>query len=200
MNRLRYLKNRIRGWLPKEPNHTKPFQQNSQTPMGQKNPAQNFDSIEQRTSMIVLTPLAVGMGIYFFSLMISYYNHTGVLQVIGVILGLVIGSLISFPFTRRELNLLAEKGEIRKGFKSLILNVIAASIFPFSFGILLFSDLPLEISVIYWNFVFALLLGDIILDFILRFRWESVNKKRIMYQGFWIWRRRVYAVPKRRET
>jgi len=163
--------------------------------MDARNSLGDLDPNEQRIAWTIVTLVASAFVLYALISLLAYSQVTWSLQVIGVILGFVAGPLISFPFTRRELRLLAEKGEIRKGLKSRILNSLVFIIFIGFFDYLLFSGLPLELLIVFWEFVAAFLLGSLVLDLALRLRWEIVNKKRLVYRGGF-WRGRVYAIPK----
>jgi hypothetical protein len=190
MNIKKSLESRIRGWFPKEPDVAQPEKSNIQKLTSEQN--QTPDLLAGRIVMVVLMGYLACLTILLFSSMFTHYQATQWLQLGGIGLGWLLGSLITVSFTRKKLRLLKEKGEIRRSIKLVVLSSLVYFILIVFPGTFILTDLPIEILAISGEFAISVMFGNLISDFILTFRWERENKMRVIGGGFW----KIYAVPK----
>jgi hypothetical protein len=195
MNAKKTLQNRIRGWFPKEPN-PKPIQQYVRSaPINQKNLNTDIDAIKQRTFFLIFLPLTVLLSLLYISSTFRDAHVSWQVGAIGMISGLVTGSLIGLPFTMRELKLLSEEGEIRNSVRLWLLTLLLIVVFA---GISLFLILyfSFQIEVIYLDLSLGITIGSYTSNAILCFRWENTFKKRI-YRRMW---GGMYAIPQNQQA
>jgi hypothetical protein len=174
------LKNRIRGWFPRESGAAKSIQQTTE-PTCEKDLAPD---LLRRIFLVTIVGLLVFVDFSFFSSLISRYPSTMWLQVGMIFLGLITGAAVSVRFTRKKLRLLKERGKVDRSFKLALLNgAIYFALFLFSMA-LLFTYLPIEVWVICWVFIASAILGNIFSFEMLCLLWERKNNLRIL-GGFW---------------
>jgi hypothetical protein len=191
MNPLRYLENRIRGWLPKEQNVPKV-------------PAKIDFRINQRpltTNQIVggtsatrfLRNGAIFWVIFgpLWIIQFSVLFHIALTsQITWIIAGLTGGSILSVIFTQRQLKRLAKDNKVGTTLADILF--LAGTLVIFT-GILvgvLFSNLPAWIQAGFLSSVSASVPAAGGARYVLFVRWEKKNKMYILQN-----RVRFFAVP-----
>ena len=148
-------------------------------PANQERTSPDINSMDQRTLFYISLPLLL---IAFFGLGgISYdYKIAWQILVLGFVLGLIAGTLVGLPITKKELNLLSQKGKIsRRILKLSFLSFIVAFIGIFLILFFVYYS-GLEVGIF-----FDIGLGVVSFrfsNFIQCFGWENASKKRI-YAG-----------------
>jgi len=190
MKRKQDLANGIRGWIPNEPKLRKPIHQFVQpSSISQENVTQKSNVTKQRTFALVFVVLSLIIIALLFATDVPFYFKVALqTEIIGILVGLIVGSLISLPLTKRELKLLAQDGKIA---------YLNAEVLPWgviSLAILLVLQFygSMEITGLSLTIIFAFILGSRFANFLLCMRWEKSNRKRI-YMRSW---GRAYAVQK----
>jgi hypothetical protein len=189
MNPIRYLKNRIRGWLPKEPNvpvvPAKIDFPVNERPLMTKQMGKGTNATRSlRFHAIfwaVLGPL--------FMIQFNVYSHISLSsQVIWIIVGLTAGSIISASFTKWQLNCLTRDKEIRATIAESLFIAGIMLIFTGTLVGVVSTNLLTGIGVI--NSAFAggsVFIGVRYVQFL---RWEKKNKMCILQN-----RSRFFVVP-----
>jgi hypothetical protein len=193
MNLLRYLKNRIRGWLPKESNvPVVPAKTDSQI---NKRPLTTKQTENGKSATRDLLPHAILFAVLspFFLIQVNaYFNLPLASQITWLITGLMFGSIISASLAKRDLNCLARDKEIRSF--TIVVAVLFVVGFMFIFSgiivVVLFTGLPGWIKGGFMSSVFADASVFTVVRYVLFLKWEKKNKMCILQN-----RSRFFVVP-----
>jgi uncharacterized membrane protein SirB2 len=193
VNPIRYLENRIRGWLPKEPK-VPVVPAKTAAPM-RKPPLTIKQMGKGKSTTRNLLPSAIFLGAFCLFSMIrsnAYFRIPLSSQVTWLITGLMVGSIISASLAKRDLNRLARDMEIRPMTMVMEVLFVVGIMIIFS-GIIiyvLFTGLPGWIQGGFLSTTFAAVSVFIIVRYTLFLRWEKKNKMRILQN-----RSRFFVVP-----
>lgn len=175
MNVKKSLENRIRGWFPKEP-LGKSIQQFAQPlPANQERTSPDINSVDQRTLFYISLPILL-IACYFFVNFSYDYKIAWQILILGFVLGLIAGTLICLPITKKELEGLSQRGKISYLIvkRSLLLFLVAFV------GILLILFLYSGYEAgIFLDIILASVVSFRFSNFILCLKWENNSKKRI---------------------
>jgi len=144
MNFLRYLKNRIRGWLPKESKvpavHAEIGSRMNKRPLTPKQMRKGTSTTRYLLPHAILWAV---LGLFFMIRVNAYFHIPLASQVMWLITGLLVGSTISASLAKRDLNCLARDKAIRSSSIVVAVLFVVGIVFIFS-GIIvyvLFTDL-----------------------------------------------------------
>jgi uncharacterized membrane protein SirB2 len=193
VNPIRYLENRIRGWLPKESKvPVVPAKTDSRI---NKRPLTTKQMEKGKSTTRDLLPHAILLAVLSLFFMIRAnvsFKLPLTSQVMCLITGLMVGSIISASLAKRDLNRLARDKEIRSLTMVVSVLFVVGTILILS-GILfvvLFTGLPGWIQGGFLSTTFAAVSVFIIVRYTLFLRWEKKNKMRILQN-----RSRFFVVP-----
>jgi len=187
MNVKKSLENRIRGWFPKEPNLSEPFQQYGQPTA--KTVKSQFRS-GSRTSLF--TALFAAFWTFFsFTFMFqlnTYFPSALSFRIIFLIVGISFGIFFSTLLTCRQLNTLEKKGEVPTTLKTIFITVGAAVIAVAVIVEIGFSNLPSVVESALGYSIFACAPAVLLTRTILMVYWEKQKRTRIFQDkyGFYI--------------
>lgn len=194
MNPIRYLENRIHGWLPKKPNIPKKATlQSFQRTSNHQTPTQYQNGTRVTTYSGTQTLIWALLGSLWLLSINAQFHTLLSSQIMWIFFGLAAGLVLSTLFTQKQLKSLQEKGEIRLTLQTVLYIVGALLVFAGAFTWVVFSDLPVTIRVGLLNSVFASAPGVHAARAILFSNWERKNKKRIFQNR---WSSRLYVFPK----
>jgi hypothetical protein len=191
VNPIRYLENRIRGWLPKESKvPVVPAKTDSRI---NKRPLTTKQMGKGKSTTRDLLPHAILWAVLslFFMIRVNvYFKLPLASQVMWLITGLMGGSIISASLAKRDLNRLARDKEIRSFTMVVAVLFVVGFMFIFS-GILvvvLFTGLPGWIQGGCLSATFAGGSVFTVVRYVLFLRWEKKNKMRILQNrsGFFV--------------
>ncbi len=191
MNVKKSLENRIRGWLPKEPNI--PKVPNKIDLRINQRPLITTQRVIGKSATRPLRIHAIFWAIFgpLFIIQFNVQSHIFLpSQITWIIAGLTFGSIVSALFTRRQLERLGKNNEVRMTIADILFLVGTFVIFV---GILigvLFNNLPAWIQSGFMSSVFAGGSAIIVARYILFWRCEKKNKMYILQN-----RSRFFAVP-----
>jgi uncharacterized membrane protein SirB2 len=185
------LKNRIRGWLPKESKvPVVPAKTDSRI---NKRPLTTKQMGKGKSATRDLLPSAIlgaVFGLFFMTRVNADFNLPLTSQVTWLITGLMFGLIISVSLAKRDLNHLARDKEIRSS--PMVVAVLFVVGFMFIiYGILvivLFTDLPRWIQGGFLSVTFAGESVFCVVRYVLFWRWEKKNRMRILKNrsGFFV--------------
>jgi MFS family permease len=190
---IRYLKNRIRGWLPKESKvpvvPAKTDSRINKRPLTTK----QMGKVKSATRDLLPSAILVAVfSLFFMTRVNADFNLPLASQVTWLITGLMFGSIISASLAKRDLNRLARDKEIRSFTMVVAVLFVVGFVFIFS-GILvvvLFTGLPGWIQGGFLSSFFAGGSISTVVRYVLFLRWEKKNKMRILQN-----RSRFFVVP-----
>jgi hypothetical protein len=194
MNPIRYLENRIRGWLPKEPNLPK-----QPTPSSQKT-ADNQTLIPPETGNLPTktgsrVSLLYGLCGFIWSFLalqqilrsLAYpYFFPWQLTLLVVAAGCIFGVAFGGAVARWQLRTLTKKGEIRAGTQIPFLLIVTGSILTLS-GVLLYflPEMSLQNPPILFIDSLASMVPAVLFTMLAFFSsWERKYKRTIL-SGLW---------------
>lgn len=180
MNKNRNLRDRIRGWFPQEPALTKSSQRLAQVPLANRDLTSPPSRTTRLRREIRVFPLLIVLSLVIFA--VTLLRVPGNMVELGVIVGLVAGSLISVPFTKTELKWLSQNGKIRSLYASLPL-LSFCILFAVAF-VVLNSFFSRETAGFYFDAGWAAFIGAYFSNLEECFLWENRSNKRI-YKGLW---------------
>jgi len=182
MEKKLFLKAIIRGWFPVEQKAT--FS-NISSPFKSLDRLLEFDGVprKRRTELILMGTILPLACIYFMSMLFSFIEYLQLgLQVI--LFGLGIGFVASYLYTRRELNALQTKGQLKRSVLLTFAPVLflACSIVAF---------IPVSFSLLMYFFCLSFSMGASITHSLLNLRWEKISNSVQYTKG-----RLLFSFPK----
>jgi hypothetical protein len=189
MNPLRYLEKRIRGWLPKEPNvplaPAKIDFRVNERPLMTKQMGKGTSSTRFLRFHSIFLAVLGSLFIIQFNVQ-SHISLTS--QVIWIIAGLTVGSIISASFAKWQLNCLTRDKELRATIAESLFIAGIMLIFTGTLVGVLSTNLSTGSGFLNSAFAGASVFGGV--RYVLFLRWEKKNKMCILQN-----RSRFFVVP-----